>query len=160
MDWFAVYTKPKNEEGVSLRLRGAGIEVLSPKIRIKKFVRYRLSEKIEPLFPCYVFARLDIEKHSHMVSYTRGVRYIVSRGRPMPVQDEAIGAITEHAKDGIITPLPPKLKEGDRVLIKEGPLKHFYGVFTGVLKGSERVAILLETLNFRVEMDKSLLRKA
>jgi transcriptional antiterminator RfaH len=152
--WYAVYTKPKKEDSVAFSLQNIGIEVLNPKIKFRKFKRNRLTDLIEPLFPCYLFANFDKDKYSHLITYTRGVKYIVGKKSPVAVQDEVINVIKDGIEDNnLIVIKPSTFKNGDKVLIKDGPFKDFYGIFEKEIKGHERVMILLETIQCRVELD-------
>jgi len=159
--WHAVYTKPKKEDSVAFLLQNIGLEVLNPKIKFRKFKRNKLTDVIEPLFPCYLFAYFDKDKYSHLITYTRGVRYIVGKKSPVVVQDEVINAIKDGIEDdNIIVIKPSTFKSGDKVLIKDGPFKDFHGIFEKEIKGHERVMILLETMQCRVELDSYFLAVA
>lgn len=159
--WYAIYTKPNKEDCIAVRLQDIGIQVLNPKIRLKKFRSKKLVEVIEPLFPCYLFAEFDKDKYSHLIKYTRGVRYIVGKDNPITVHEEIILSIKERMTEGnIIIPCPQHFKTGDRVLIKDGLFRNFYGIFEREIRGPERVMILLDTLYYKVEVDGSLLDKA
>jgi transcription antitermination factor NusG len=82
------------------------------------------------------------------------VRYIVGKNNPVTVRDEIINAIKEGMEeDNIIVVKPQNFKQGDRVFIREGPFKDFYGIFEREIRGSERVMILLSALNCRIELD-------
>lgn len=161
MNWYAIYTKPKCEDSTALHLRNAGIEVLNPKIRIKKYLRGKYLQVIEPLFTNYIFARFDNNTHNQMIRYTRGVKYIVGKECPVVIPVEIIEAINEHmGEDSIITPSRESLSRGDRVLIKEGPFANFYGIFEREVPGRERIVILLEALGSRLEIEDISVRKA
>ncbi|MBI5641472.1 MAG: hypothetical protein HZA17_13710 [Nitrospirae bacterium] len=160
MNWYVIYTKPKAEDSTAGLLENAGIETLSPKVRAKKYIRKKFTEVVEQLFPCYIFACFDKEKHGHMITYTRGVRYIVGRQSPVPVPPEIIEAIRERIEDGIIKPLPEIFKKGDRVIIREGPFRDFYGIFDRDVTGKERVMILLEALHSKLDIEIESIRKA
>ena len=84
-EWFALYSKPKCENSIVTLLNNAGIETLNPKIQTRKYIKGKYTLVIEQLFPNYVFAFLDSESEIHMVKYTRGVRYIVGKGKPVAV---------------------------------------------------------------------------
>jgi transcription elongation factor/antiterminator RfaH len=158
--WHAIYTKPGKEDTVAFRLQGIGIEVLNPKLKSKKYKRNKIVEVIEPLFPCYLFANFDKEKYAHLITYTRGVRYIVGKGNPIVVYADIINTIKENMEEGnILVVKPQRFEKGVRVLIKEGPFKDFYGIFEKEVKGHERVMILLETLNYKLELDSWVLNK-
>jgi transcription elongation factor/antiterminator RfaH len=160
LNWYAIYTKPQSEESVSHMLRNAGLEVLSPKTRIKKFSRGKYEYVIEPLFRSYIFANFDSNTHHHMIRYTRGVKYIVGKNHPIVVPQEIITAMQEQMEDEIITPKQENLSRGDRVVVSEGPFASFYGIFQHPVPGRDRVVILLEALNSRLEVEDVSVRKA
>jgi len=161
MNWYAIYTKPKCEDSTALHLKNAGIEVLTPKIRIKKYLRGKYVHAIEPLFKNYIFASFDHERHTQVIRFTRGVKYIVGKENPVVVPVEIIRAISEHmGEDSIITPVPDPLSKGDRVLVKEGPFANFYGIFEREIPGRDRIVILLEALGSRLEIEDVSVRKA
>ena len=159
--WHAVYTKPKKEASVAFHLQNIGIEILNPKLRSKKYRENRFLEVVEPLFPCYIFANFEKDKYSHLINYTRGVRYIVGKNNPVMVHEEIIKTIREGmGVDDIIVVKPQSFRKGDRVYIREGPFKDFCGVFEREIKGSDRVMLLLSTLNYKIELDGSFLAVA
>jgi transcriptional antiterminator RfaH len=153
LNWYALYTKPKAEGAVVQLLNNAGIETLNPKIIVKKYIRKKYIEATEQLFPCYLFAFFDEDKHGHMIRYTRGVKYIVGKENPLTVPLQIIDLIRERMVGDIVTPLPEKFDTGERVLIKEGPFKDFYGIFERHVPGKQRAMILLEALYFRLEVE-------
>lgn len=159
--WYAVYTKPKKEDSVAFLLQNIGLEVLNPKIKFRKFKRNKLTDVIEPLFPCYLFTNFDKDKYAHLITYTRGVRYVVGKKNPLVVQDEVVNVIKDGIEDNnLIVIKPSTFKNGDKVLIKDGPFKDFHGIFEKEIKGHERVMILLETIQCRVELDSYFLAVA
>jgi hypothetical protein len=54
MNWYAINTKAGREDSVAGRMREAGIEVYSPKLKARKYLRGRFTDVVEPLFPCYL----------------------------------------------------------------------------------------------------------
>lgn len=160
MKWYALYTKPWSEDSVASRLQDIGIEVLNPKLKSKKYQRNKISEVIEPLFPCYLFANFEKEKYSHLITYTRGMRYIVGKRNPVVVHDEVIDTIKEGMEDGnLVVIKPQRFERGERVFIREGPFKDFYGIFEREIKDHERVMILLDSISYKLEIDSWLLAK-
>lgn len=162
MNWYAIYTKPKREEFVSGMLHRAGIESYNPKLGVNKYLRGRYRDTIEPLFPCYVFARLNIEEHLWMVNYTRGVRNVVGGpGGPQPVPEQMVGCIRDREKDGLITVRDVDIREGDTVRIVDGPMAGLQAVFKRPMKGQERAMLLVEALGcqVRVVLDRAALIK-
>jgi transcriptional antiterminator RfaH len=159
--WYAIYTKPGREDSVAFLLKNIGINVLNPKLKSKKYKKNKLIEAVETLFPCYLFAEFDRERYAHLITYTRGVRYIVGKKDPIKVHEEVIDTIKEGMEEnGIIVIRPLEFKRGNRVLIKDGPFKDFHGIFEREIKGPERVMIFLSTLNYRLELDGCFLSAA
>jgi transcriptional antiterminator RfaH len=161
MNWYAIYTKPRHENPVATRLQEIGIEILNPQLRSKKYKQNKLTEVREPLFPCYLFAHFDKNKYSHLISYTRGVRYIIGKADPVAVHDGIIETIKSRMEDGnTVAADSPRFHEGDRVLIHDGPFRDFHGIFKSEIKGSERVMILLDAIYYRLELDSCFLTRA
>jgi transcriptional antiterminator RfaH len=159
MNWYALYTKPRKEDAVAIRLQDARIEVLTPKLKSKRYKGNKLIETVEALFPCYLLAKFDKDKCFHLISYTRGVRYIVGKNNPIIVHEEIVNAIKERMKEGNIVINTQNFERGERVHISNGLFKDFYGIFERETRGVERVIIFLNTINYRVELDRWLLRK-
>ncbi|HXX80157.1 MAG TPA: hypothetical protein VEI46_01290, partial [Thermodesulfovibrionales bacterium] len=90
---------------------------------------------------------------------TRGVKYIVGKENPVKVPPEIIESIKERLEGGIIREIPENLRKGDRVLIKDGPFKDFYGIFEKTLPAKERSIILLEALYSRLNIEIFSLKK-
>ncbi len=160
MNWYAIYTKLRREDSAARLINNAGIETFSPKIKINRYIREKFTYVIEPLFPSYIFALFDQEKQSHMIKYTRGVKYIVGKDNPSIVYPEIIDAIRERMQGDVIIPDPEHLKKGDRVLIKEGPFKNLYGIFEGNIPGRERAMILLDALQCKLNIYNRAIKKA
>jgi transcriptional antiterminator RfaH len=162
--WYVVATKPRNEERAANNLEQGQIEVLAPKLRIRKFKEGQFHGVIEPMFPGYIFVRFHPIDEFRLVKYTRGIKTIVNfGGHIVPVNDGMIAYIRSRLEeDGVATVQGRKFQEGEKILIKDGPFKNLSGVFDKELDGKERVAILLEGINFsaRMEIDRDLIASA
>lgn len=160
-NWYLVYTKPKNEEAVATRFLDSGFDVLNPKIKERKHIRGKFQERVSSLFPCYIFVRFDIFRSYRLVKYTRGIRRVVgTENVPTVVSEEIVESIRARMIDGIINVKPPEFAPGEEVNITGGRLDGFDAVFERSLKDSERVMVLLKTVNARVVIDGALLKKA
>ena len=117
---------------------------------------------VKPLFPRYIFACFDLDVLFHKVRYTRGVHSVVSFGdNPTRVDDDIIRLVqSQTGEDGFIR-VGGQLKSGDEVVIKDGRLKGFRGVFERGMNDDERVVILLNAVSYqaRLEIDRELVRK-
>jgi len=100
-----------------------------------------------PLFPCYLFVKLDPSEHYFDVKYHPGVIGFISAGREhLPVPENIISDIKAREVDGIIKLEEKPLNQGERVRILEGPFRDFEAIFASYLSGTERVAILLNAI--------------
>lgn len=150
LSWYAVRTKPRQEERAVENLGSWGVATLAP--RIKGNGNGRESH----LFPGYIFARFDGTKMLHDIHFTRGVAYVVSFGGvPAVINDELIQEINARTDEGGLVRTVPTLSPGDTVMIRSGLLRNFAGVFERELPGSERVQILLRTVAFSARAEVS-----
>jgi transcriptional antiterminator RfaH len=165
LSWYVVYTKPKQEERAVFNLRAWNVEVFAPRLKERRRNEFtgKVSWHVKPMFPRYIFARFRTNELLHKVNFTRGVQTVVSfNGGPTAVCDEIIELIQlQQGESGFIIP-GEELRTGDRVTIKEGPLKDFTGVFEESTGDSDRVSILLTTVSYqtRVVVEREMVRKA
>jgi len=161
--WYVVNTKARNEERAAVNLAQGGIDVLAPKLRFKRWREGKFTDIIEPMFPGYIFVRFHPVDEFRLVKYTRGIKTIVNfNGRIIPLQEGLIDFIRERLTDGVATVEKPTFQKGEKLIIQEGPFKGFGGIFEQELDGRERIAILLEGVDYcaRMEIDRELVAKA
>ncbi|NOZ24615.1 MAG: hypothetical protein GXO94_00760 [Nitrospirae bacterium] len=154
-NWYVIYTKPAQEDLVAKYLQIAKFDVLNPAVRKRRFYKGRLRMIVEKLFPCYVFAKFDPERDYRLIKYTRGVRYVIGSrsGTPYTVDKSIIDSILSRMKDGFIDLSAKELKPGDRLIITDGPMSGFEGVFL-CERPKDRVLILLREISCRLEIEK------
>lgn len=162
--WFLIHTNPKQEARAISNLSAWKVETFSPQIREWRYnpVTGRRQPGIKPLFSRYVFARFDLQGLFHKVKYTRGVHELVSFGDgPVRVDDSIIDSIRcRIGKDGVVR-TGTDFKPGDTVVVREGVLKDFTGIFEKEMKDSDRVVVLLNTISYqaRLKIDRKMLQK-
>ncbi|HSK29417.1 MAG TPA: transcription termination/antitermination NusG family protein [Candidatus Limnocylindria bacterium] len=145
--WYAIRTKVNRERDVEKRLVNLGLEVFLPWMRARRRIGSRFHWVLAPLFPGYIFCRLDMEVSGKAARYCPGVRDFLTFGsRVAEVGEEIIEALRERCPGGVAEIDPVAAKPGDVVRINEGPFAGFEAIFEQKLKGSERVAVLLEIL--------------
>lgn len=146
--WYLMSCDPRRDEQVCALVAIAGFETYTP--RIPK-TRRRNGDK--PLFPGYVFTRLDLGCDDWTkVMYLPGVRRLVTvGGAPSVVDEEIVDAIRARIARGAF--VPPKLNPGDRIRVVSGAFEHLEGVFCEELTGAERVSILLDMMNRQVRVE-------
>ena len=146
-DWYLIRTKPGKERWVRDQLAGRLPEVFLPMLKGRMPRWGRLAISLAPLFPCYVFARLDLQTSYFEVKYLAGVTGLVSAGTdPIAVPDAIINEIRARGVDDIVEIREVPFDSGQPVRVVEGPFRGFEAIFERYLSSAERVAILLNTI--------------
>lgn len=159
--WYAVYTKPNEEQRAESNLRAWGVETFAPKVR--EDCAGDLGRGVRPLFSRYVFARFEAERQLQKVSYTRGVsRVVCSGGWPLAVEEDVLEVLRSRVGEEGYVRLGEEMQPGDAVEIQGGALRGLGGVFKAGLKDQERVRILLTAVKYQsqVTVERRHLRKA
>lgn len=146
--WYAVYTKPRCEQKAAEGLTRRSVDAFLPKIEVIRKRQSRSVRQTEPLFPCYVFARMETNSELFSAArWTPGVRKILGVGDPFScIPDSVIGCIRQQmGTRGAIHPLE-SFKVGDLVRIRKGPLRDLVGIFDGKISATGRVKILMNIL--------------
>jgi transcriptional antiterminator RfaH len=164
-NWFAVVTKPRQEQIALQNLQRQGFECFLPMAENPYQRRSKKQQKIiEPLFPRYLFINAIAETQNLApVRSTKGVISLVRFGTELAViPAQIINAIKQSisADTGLIKIEPVPITPGDTVRVFDGPLSGLNGIVQE--KNSERRAILLiEILGrpTRVEVDALTLQR-
>jgi transcriptional antiterminator NusG len=149
IDWFALLTKSNFEKTVKKSIANKNIEVFLPTIK-RKSQRKDRSLMIEvPLFSGYVFVKSAYEPQAQLdiLKTTGAIRLLGNKAGPIPIpeiQIESLKILTSTTMN-LITGKNIKLKQGDLVMILEGPLAGMRGEFTRY-KGKKRVVIKIDAL--------------
>jgi Transcription antiterminator len=163
--WYVIYTHPRQEDRTNGNLTAWGIETFAPKIRDQRTNPFtgRKEYQVKHLFPRYIFARFDASELVQKIRFTRGVNSIVTCGENLaPVSDEIIEAIRLRIGSNGYVKIGEELRPGDKVLILNGSLRNFLGVFERPIDDSERIRILLTTINYQahIEIDRQEVKRA
>jgi transcription antitermination factor NusG len=129
--WYAITVKSKHEFKVFEKLQCSNIESFLPTIERLRQWKDRKKLVVFPLFPNYVFVRL-LPNYMEVLTVLKikgVVRFLGStQGNPevIPnVQIESLQRLLENKKD---IDVYPYLKEGQKVIIKKGPLAGIEGI--------------------------------
>lgn len=132
------------------------IETLLPLCGNFRYSHGKMCRVVTPLFPNYLFAKLDLERHYYKVKWTRGVNRILGAwNEPIPISETVIRMLKDRMGDDDTVKLLEDLQEGDLVQITSGPFKDFVGMFQGGLSSGERVRILLNMVGAEVPVQIS-----
>lgn len=154
--WYLVRTKP-NAEATALRnLERQGYEAYLPRLSQSLPWRGQWRERVVPLFPGYLFLRIDEGRQALApVHSTLGVAGIVRFGASFAiVPDEIVRDLRSLANPvtGLHRlALPARLAPGTRVRIVAGPFDGLEGVFQRET-GEDRAIVLLSVLGHRASV--------
>jgi transcriptional antiterminator RfaH len=147
--WVAISTKSHQEKYAASCIEQLNIETFLPRIE-EKPSRCGAKCSIVPMFPGYLFARIDPLTHYRAVKYAKGVRRIVEFGSsPAFVDDQLIESIRSNLDEGVLRLRSVPLQPGEVVRIIRGPLQGIEAVFQGHLSGTQRVVLLLKAITYQ-----------
>jgi len=154
--WYVIQSKPRDEYRVEAHLLNQEIEIFLPLLETHQYCSGKMVQRIKPLFPNYLFARLDLKLHYYKVKWTRGVSKILGTGDgPVPISEKAVQTIREKVGKDNLVKLEEEWKEGDIVQITSGPFKELTGIFQKKMSDNGRVRILLSLIGVDIPVQIS-----
>ena len=150
--WYVVHTKVRKEQYAEWQLARRGVMTFLPWIVRPSSVT--MDDVVQPLFPSYLFARVDLAAQYWDVLWAPGVHRLVGFGEaPSFIDDEVIDFLRARAgQDGVVR-MFPVFREGDRVRIKQGPLAGLVGIIERPCGGKGRVRVLMELLRRQTHVE-------
>ena len=143
--WYAVQSKPRQEDVADANLVRQGFHVYLPKVLVRRRKRDKWVKVVEPLFPRYLFVHLsDQTDNWGPIRSTIGVANLVRFGmRAAHVPNSLIAMMRERDQEGVQTLTAPELAPGDQVRIVEGVMAGYEAIFQAQTS-KERVVLLLQ----------------
>jgi transcriptional antiterminator RfaH len=164
MHWCLVHTKPRQEVCALQNLNQQGYDCYLPLLSSEKLLKGQVFKTTEPLFPRYLFIRLDTSNSAKSwtpIRSTPGVSKLVSFGnQPARVADELVELIRARESSGDIEE-KRLFKPGETIRVVDGPFAGVEGIFQA-LDGTQRVMILFELMSkpVKLAMEPSNIRRA
>ncbi len=151
--WYVVYSKPHKENSARFHISAKGLEVFYPRLSLPRNTK-RLNPII-PLFPNYLFVRLNAESEEYSyVSWSPGVSRIVGfNGHPTPLDDEVVRFLQSRSDSYGIIQARSSLKRGQEVRVTDGPFSGLSGIISEPPNAKGRVKVLLTLLNRNADVD-------
>jgi len=160
--WYLVHTKPRQEDVALANLQRQGYECYLPQMRIERIRRRKAEIATEPMFPRYLFIRLDSSdqgKSWSPIRSTLGVSQLVHFGARAAKVDDALVELLRQREQAM--PLDTMFHSGDSVVVTDGPFAGVEAIYQ-TADADRRAFILLEILSKPVSMqiDTGRLRRA
>jgi transcription antitermination factor NusG len=159
MSWYCVHVRAKLTRDIADSLGEKGYESFTPVSPVSRRWCDRIGRIEVPLFPGYVFSRLDLRNRMPILT-TPGVYGLVGVGKsPAPIEEHEIANLRGLLHSGL--PIEPWafLRRGDHVVIDHGPLAGVSGILVGV-KNRYRLVVSVELIarSIAVEVDADSVR--
>ena len=152
MNWYALYTKPRNEKKVEEQLHKMGLEVFCPKVSVVKQWSDRKKRVSQPLIPSYVFIKIKEQERDLVFSVSGVVRYLFFLGKPAIIKESEINAMKETLNHDFKEVGVMDLEKGQKFTIEEGTFKGQEATFIEQ-KGS-KIILRLESLGIKLILEK------
>lgn len=143
--WYLVQCKPREDLRAHTHLTRQGFTCFCPMFRADK-----PAQRLQPLFPGYLFIHLHDQDNWGVLRSTRGVSRVVSfAGQPYRVP----AATIEQLQRRCATAEPPRNAPvpGDRVQVRIGEQGEMDAIFLA-MDGTQRVLLLLKLLNRELQV--------
>ncbi|MFT6841476.1 MAG: transcription antitermination factor NusG [Psychroserpens sp.] len=158
-NWFAIYTKSRNEKKVAEKLEEKAIEVYCPIQTVLRQWSDRKKKVKVAVFPSYVFVRYKSEAERLILLQTPGVvnfvRYLGKDAKVRSDEIEAIRNLLGEYEDVSVE----SLHSGDKVQIAYGSMKGQEGKIITTTKDSVIVYIESLGLSLKAEISKAKVKR-
>ena len=152
MNWYALYTKPRNEKKVEEQLHKMGLEVFCPKVSVVKQWSDRKKRVSQPLIPSYVFVKIKEQERDLVFSVSGVVRYLFFLGKPAIIKESEINAMKETLNHDFKEVGVMDLEKGQKFTIEEGTFKGQEATF--LEQKGNKIILRLESLGIKLILEK------
>lgn len=153
--WYAIRVRSNFERVTGESLRSKGYTEFSPFYRVRRRWSDRTKIIEQPLFPGYVFCRLDPERRLPILQSPGAVSVVSFGGTFLPIEEAEMEAIRASVRSGVEVSPWPYLRVGQRVRVVGGPLFGVEGLLAAV-KNEIRLVLSVSLLqrSVAVELDR------
>jgi transcription antitermination factor NusG len=150
--WYAAYTYANHEKRVREQLEQRSVESFLPVYETVRRWKDRRMHLQMPLFPGYVFVRMELVDRLRVLQVPSVVRLVGFNGHLSALPDEEIDGLKKGLAGGVRAEPHPFLTAGRRVRLKSGPLAGMQGILLR-WKGNLRVVISIGLIQRAVAVD-------
>jgi transcription antitermination factor NusG len=150
--WYTITTQPRHEKVVAELLQAKSVEVFLPLIAIPSRWKDRTVVIQNPIFPGYVFTRIELHERPHIYSVPGFVRMLSFNGKPAVIEDAEIEAVRLCLTRGHNPQPHPFLEAGQQVRVKSGSLAGMKGVVVRA-KNQCRIVVSISMIHQAVSVE-------
>ena len=153
--WFAVHTRARHEKKANRALTEKNVETFLPLIEVMSQWKDRKKKVLLPLFPGYLFVRIDPRDRYELLNTAGVVMILGNNGVPVPVSPKEIEATKRLIETGLrYEPFPYSIV-GREVEVIRGPLEGAMGRILRT-KGAYRLILSVHLIRRSVSVEVDL----
>jgi transcriptional antiterminator RfaH len=150
--WFVIYSKPQKEEVAQFHLKQKRVEVFFPRLLLPRSSQKR--KLVIPLFPNYLFVRINLWTQYYSVLWSPGVKNFVSfNDTPAPLDQNIAECLLEGANAEGVIAAQSNLTVGQEIRIRGGSFDGLVGLLQNVPDAKGRVKVLMKILNREIKVE-------
>ena len=130
--WFALRVRSHCERTVAEVIRHKGFEEFLPLCQCRHRWSDRLKSMELPLFPGYVFCRIDPKLRLTVLTIPGAVHFVGVGKTPIPIEEAEIAALRNAMRSGLATEPWAYREVGQLVRLDDGPLAGLEGLLIEV----------------------------
>lgn len=156
MAWFALRVKSRFERVVASAAQNKGFDQFLPMHQSRRRWSDRLKSIEEPLFPGYVFCRMNPQHRLPLLTIPGALHFVGIGKMPLPIDDQEIASIQAAVQSGQCIEPWAFVEAGQRVRLEDGPLAGAEGIFVGTSK-QDRIIVSVTLLkrSIAVSIDRN-----
>lgn len=152
MEWFALYTKSRNEKRVAENLAALGIEAYCPLVTTIKQWSDRKKKVESPLIPSYVFVKIEEANRKDVFQVAGVVQYVFWLGKPAKIKPQEIEALKTQLATPVVKVDIETWTPNAQIQINEGPFKNQMAVVDKV--STHKVTLIIKSLGIRLIINR------
>ena len=126
-NWYALRVKARSERLIATIARQKGYEEFLPVYQCRRRWSDRMKSVELPLFPGYVFCRLDPTYRLPLLTIPGVLHFVGIRNTPIAIDEREIVAIQIATQSGLAAEPWPYIEGGRSVEVQGGPLQKLVG---------------------------------
>ena len=152
MEWFALYTKPRNEKRVAENLAALGIEAYCPLVTTIKQWSDRKKKVESPLIPSYVFVKIEESNRKDVFQVAGVVQYVFWLGKPAIIKPQEIEVLKTQLAMPVVKVDIETWTPNSQIQINEGLFKNQIAVVDKV--STHKVTLIIKSLGIRLIINR------
>ncbi|MBB5635118.1 transcription antitermination factor NusG [Pedobacter cryoconitis] len=140
--WCVLYTRTNFEKKIANELKRKGIAVFLPTVKLLKQWSDRKKIIDSPLFPSYLFVKIDYKEQLFDALSTDGALYVIKSGKEISmVRESLIEELKIISSYGDSVEVFSNIFEpGEKVVVNKGPFK---GLICEIVKHNSKLKVLV-----------------